>query len=689
MKYYRILLLVFLLIITSRLDYAQSFRSLKIGRLWHTTEDGGGMDWVNSTSLAGRYPFVWPAPNQLSTPFLNRRWEVPSNSSSSGFSISIPNWVNQNGQQIPLAVYNNTTNSLYYPSIKLITRSIPPTVIVDDLVLSDPWPPSPTDEVDGSLASDQMTRLGVRTPLGVDVQQDVYAYTNRHFWDLLIYDYTFTNTGILDLDGNVTIPNQVIDSLYTEFNFRSAVTRIGHNRMQAWGEYLTHEFTEYYSPLKILFSWDGDSRDITIEDAGDPDPDTGEWLSTQYFGMAHLHADISAGDPSNDANQPLGSTWRGYSKIVDLSTTAGEKYYRQNHLSRYNRPPSWNGSGGNPTWESGNPNWHAENQVTSWLNYGPYKLNVDEDVRMTFAFVVAGMPTLLAQEYGAAYKSNPSTFSYFDPKTGPPPKKGLAAKLALLNTSRDSIFRVAEMAQWLLEHDFRCPSPPVSPSLNVQSSGGKIIIEWGDEAERTPDAITGVLDFESYKLYRSIGAWDIPLESWEMIFQGTERVFNDTEIPAGVATYYYVTAIDNGTQTLYGPNTLGLEDGEKLESSPFWNMTTKPAYKLKAPENNLTMVDVVPNPYNINAAEYQFPSEPDKILFVNLSAYCTITIYTVQGNKVTTLYHTSGSASEPWNQRTDWNQYVTSGVYIYRVVGLDENQNPNGDEAVGKFVIIR
>ena len=52
------------------------------------------------------------------------------------------------------------------------------------------------------------------------------------------------------------------------------------------------------------------------------------------------------------------------------------------------------------------------------------------------------------------------------------------------------------------------------------------------------------------------------------------------------------------------------------------------------------------------------------------------------GDLVKTLEHDNESSEEPWNQVSDSNQLVFSGVYLYHV------QTDQG-EKIGKFVIIR
>jgi hypothetical protein len=56
---------------------------------------------------------------------------------------------------------------------------------------------------------------------------------------------------------------------------------------------------EYNDEHKMIFAWDGDSKEYAVEDAGDPHPATGYWLSSQYFGLKSIHADQSPSDETN------------------------------------------------------------------------------------------------------------------------------------------------------------------------------------------------------------------------------------------------------------------------------------------------------------------------------------------------------------------------------------------------------
>ena len=101
------------------------------------------------------------------------------------------------------------------------------------------------------------------------------------------------------------------------------------------------------------------------------------------------------------------------------------------------------------------------------------------------------------------------------------------------------------------------------------------------------------------------------------------------------------------------------------------------------PEANLNEVRVVPNPYIVNS-EYNETEYKKKIRFTRLPNKCTISIYTVSGEKVRVLEHDSmvdGNAW--WDLRSYNNQVIAPGLYIYVV------ETPSGDKKVDKFAVVR
>jgi hypothetical protein len=159
-----------------------------------------------------------------------------------------------------------------------------------------------------------------------------------------------------------------------------------------------------------------------------------------------------------------------------------------------------------------------------------------------------------------------------------------------------------------------------------------------------------------------------------MTLDGLEYV--DNTVAPGVGYYYRLVAYDTGSENWADP-------GVSLESGHFYCWTgwgLSPVSSVaKAAEVLEDNIRVVPNPYNKRGQT--FPGEVDKILFKNLPLECTIRIYTVAGDLVKKIDH-SGSGDEPWDMKTDYNQYVKSGLFLYAV------DSDIGSE-VGKFIIIR
>ena len=101
------------------------------------------------------------------------------------------------------------------------------------------------------------------------------------------------------------------------------------------------------------------------------------------------------------------------------------------------------------------------------------------------------------------------------------------------------------------------------------------------------------------------------------------------------------------------------------------------------PEDNLDYIRVVPNPYIVHS-DYNETEYKRKIRFTRLSQKCTITIFTISGEKVRELEHNSSEDGNAWwDLRSYNNQEVAPGLYIYVV------ETPSGNKKIGKFAIVR
>lgn len=94
-------------------------------------------------------------------------------------------------------------------------------------------------------------------------------------------------------------------------------------------------------------------------------------------------------------------------------------------------------------------------------------------------------------------------------------------------------------------------------------------------------------------------------------------------------------------------------------------------------------IRVVPNPYIVRA-EWERDSFVRKLQFTNLPNQCKVHIFTLAGEKVITLEHSSSyDGSTNWDLLSMNRQEVAPGLYVYVV------EAANGQTKTGKFVIIK
>ncbi len=100
-------------------------------------------------------------------------------------------------------------------------------------------------------------------------------------------------------------------------------------------------------------------------------------------------------------------------------------------------------------------------------------------------------------------------------------------------------------------------------------------------------------------------------------------------------------------------------------------------------KENLEEVKVVPNPYIVHS-EFNETANNSLLQFIHLPQDCQITIYSITGEYVTSFeHHDEYFGYEYWDLRTDNNQEVAPGLYIFRVLSSD------GEEYLGKFAVVR
>lgn len=310
----------------------------------------------------------------------------------------------------------------------------------------------------------------------------------------------------------------------------------------------------------------------------------------------------------------------------------------------------------------------------------------------------------------------------------------------------NSVFENARKALELSTRDFKPPNFPVSPPLRITQlkNGVRLDWKWHEDDSRPnpeetwdddnnyvsnlpethwrrqnppPGKTTGGRVFEGYRVWRS----DLPIldeKSFSLLYQydvnddlgfeqqtGIEYQFIDTPIVRGKKYWYAVTSftvpdyyigLDTLSNGVYVPDTVQTP----MLSSPLFENATP--YQLPfTPSTTLGEVKVVPNPYRADQdytwegggweglgrlwSEYK-----RQIWFTHLPPKCTIRIFTIMGEVVSTLTHDDAAriahglpeGQEEWYLLSDSNRAIASGIYVYLV------ESEYGTQT-GKFVVIR
>lgn len=94
---------------------------------------------------------------------------------------------------------------------------------------------------------------------------------------------------------------------------------------------------------------------------------------------------------------------------------------------------------------------------------------------------------------------------------------------------------------------------------------------------------------------------------------------------------------------------------------------------------DLSDVYVYPNPARVASG---------KMTFANLPKRANIIIWTLDGMRVNELSETDGNGGVDFNLKDESGRELSSGVYIYRIVRLDDSNN-EVEEKIGKFAVVR
>ena len=578
------------------------------------------------------------------------------------------------------------TSEFMPQEFKLVGKFNHPTVVVDGALASLTVYRDVVDEIDENLAADRMLYNVVNTSLGVTLTRRIYAYSQAYCDDFFIYDFVFKNTGIYNQAGDRH--TQTLQDVIFFFQYRWAPSKhlgaYGYYyapQQVTWGHATMNQALHpaYGDQIRATYAWQGLHSKYEGDNIGGPNLGGGTLKADgflggpQFPGVVAIHVDKSASDRTDDSNQPANLP---YFWSDDGITQPNEQFnagrMTQEYLVMASGIPEVTHADAVGDGNADELPLAGGGGVSQGMGYGPYTLAPGDSIHIVMAETVGGISWEKRKSVGRQWYDQVTPYVLPDGSTTTDRDE---FKDTWVFTGVDTLMRNFGIAKQIWENGLVVDPPPPPPgTFSVTSGGDRITLEWTNEPESYDN-------FAGYRVYRSL---DKPDTSFEMIYecgQGTSNSvvnrYEDKTARRGFDYYYYVTSYDDGTVSTTEP-------GFSLESSLFWPRTTEPAYLRRMPGNKLADIRIVPNPYNINAKDYQFgTANKDRLMFYNLPPECIIRIFTERGDLVETINHNDGSGDEEWRSITSSRQVVVSGLYIVHF------ETPEGESIVKKLIVIR
>ena len=147
---------------------------------------------------------------------------------SGGMLFGARNWVDTNGQVWDAMITGHNTRlrdvDIYQfavpdengISIRRYMRYPLPQIIVDGAHTEDPFPTFGDEVAPEKIwgTADIMVESDIRLSMGLDVKQRVLAWSQPGHDDYIIWDWTFVNTGNVDMDDEIELPGQTLEDIY-------------------------------------------------------------------------------------------------------------------------------------------------------------------------------------------------------------------------------------------------------------------------------------------------------------------------------------------------------------------------------------------------------------------------------------------------------------------------------------------
>lgn len=553
---------------------------------------------------------------------------------------------------------------------------------------------------------------GHDNPLFADVRLESYNWSFPFTENFTILKYEITNNS--QIHANASDWDSVFIGMYADL-----VVRNVNSVTEAGGEFFNKNGLGYLDSLYTAY----------VFDAGSPDDPS---INT-YGAMSIIGAEYN-GDFFHPSNAEYLTSQGKRAPFVDpsywlFSAGTGPYIRPSDDLQRYERMatkfPIDQRNGSETIREQlRNDGQNGAGNYISFISIGPFpKIQAGETLTVYFAFSAALKPEEFQGPLGKKVDTDES-------------------RVNLLQTinSINTVFRGEDRNNnGVLEEEedtdgdgkltrYLFPTPPDNPKVRVELGAGKVTLYWDNLAEASKDKVSGEVDFEGYRVYRSDLGEDINPNSRlirEFDTPGNNNGFNtgfeeialpEPVIFAGDTTKYYyayeingllsgwqyelsVTAFDRGSETFKISSLESSTNANAVRVFPGTPVNTN--FTSNSTEYK---VGVYPNPYRVNAAWDGAQEGNRRLNFYNLPAKSEVRIYTVAGDIISEFTHDSESYSgdigwfssnstenrvlpggeHAWDIQSNANQILTTGLYLYTVKDM-----ASGEVQTGKIVIIK
>ena len=551
--------------------------------------------------------------------------------------------------------------------------------------------------------------------LGAVVEQRSYAYSFPFAEAFVIVEFNIVNAS-----------GEMWDSVFVGL-YHDLVVRNVNTTTDAGSAFFNKGGLGYLDTLQTTYAFNAGGAEETINTYGAISFLGARWRDPQTGDARFFHPNVGAAYRADGLPAPrVNPRWWIFSGATDP-----ELNRPQNDQDRYTRM-------GTPYPDPSAPGYAADSVAFyntlrtggqtsqgNWIGMtaaGPFaRVAPGDTLQVTWAFVAARKPDAFQGQAGKAADTDES-------------RSLLVANVAWARRTfagedldYDGTLDPGEDANGngVLDR-YLIPEPPGSPRMRVELSEGAATLYWNASAEASRDPVTGELDFEGYRVYRTrlgddrsgdffgqaalLAQYDRPgnRTGFNNGFDAV-RLAEPATFPDDTTRYTYRLAVEgllSGWQ--YGFAVTAFDEGDvetglpSFESSRLSNAVR--VFPGTPAQDSPARVGVYPNPYRVNAAWDGTTGQTRKLYFYNLPARAEIRIYTLSGEIVDRFEHDGSTATDdlrwyedfssqnrieasgeaPWNLLSENRLNLSTGMYLFSVHDRD-----TGRVQTGRFVLIK